>query len=151
MLLVKHENSIFCNRRIYLVRPEMVLMKYIADQINAEVNSDTKRSYKILFVPRKVRHKHKHCFQFPVYKRSCSLRLFHWVSSVFYCHITHLVQQVTIDQKVCRSQFKFQSNDICSFSCKVITFLLLIHDNTNIVIIYFTRFSIRKKSALLNI
>ena len=37
-----------------MVRPEMVLMKYIADQINAEVNADVKRSYKILFVPRKV-------------------------------------------------------------------------------------------------
>ena len=36
------------------MRPEMVLMKYIADQINSEVNSDAKRTYKILFVPRRV-------------------------------------------------------------------------------------------------
>lgn len=38
-----------------MVRPEMVLMKHIADQINSEINSGTKRTYKILFVPRKVK------------------------------------------------------------------------------------------------
>ena len=37
------------------MRPQMVSMKYIADQINAERNTGLKRRYKILMVPRKVK------------------------------------------------------------------------------------------------
>ncbi len=42
-----------------MVRPSMLSMKYIADQINAEVNAEVKRSYRILFVPRRVSIKTK--------------------------------------------------------------------------------------------
>ncbi|KAI8788981.1 vacuolar protein sorting-associated protein 33B [Biomphalaria glabrata] len=43
-----------CGKRIYLVRPSMVTMKYIADQIKSEISSGEKRSYKIVLVPRKI-------------------------------------------------------------------------------------------------
>ncbi|KAH9524585.1 Vacuolar protein sorting-associated protein 33B [Bulinus truncatus] len=43
-----------CGKRIYLVRPHMVTMKYIADQINGEISKGEKRSYRIVFVPRKI-------------------------------------------------------------------------------------------------
>lgn len=43
-----------CEKRIYLVRPRVRLMRSIADQINAEKNAGHKRSYTILMVPRKL-------------------------------------------------------------------------------------------------
>ena len=43
-----------CCRRIYMVRPRARLARYIADQINAERSDNPQRTYKILFVPRKV-------------------------------------------------------------------------------------------------
>ena len=47
-------NYVIIIRRIYLVRARPAMVKYIADQINAERSSDCRRSYKILLVPRKV-------------------------------------------------------------------------------------------------
>ncbi|XP_059151428.1 vacuolar protein sorting-associated protein 33B-like [Physella acuta] len=43
-----------CGKRLYLVRPRMLTMKYIADHINTEISEGHKRSYKIIFVPRKI-------------------------------------------------------------------------------------------------
>ena len=37
-----------------MVRPHMSVVNMIADQINGDKNLDIKRTYKILFVPRKV-------------------------------------------------------------------------------------------------
>ncbi|CAL1545477.1 unnamed protein product [Lymnaea stagnalis] len=43
-----------CENRIYLVRPRLVTMKYIADQINCEIGKGERRNYKIVLVPRKL-------------------------------------------------------------------------------------------------
>ncbi|GFN90569.1 vacuolar protein sorting-associated protein 33b [Plakobranchus ocellatus] len=43
-----------CGKRIYLVRPRLVTMKYIADHINTEIAKGERRSYKIVMVPRKL-------------------------------------------------------------------------------------------------
>jgi len=43
-----------CHQRIYLVRPKVSTMKLIADQIKTERSKNEQRSYKIVFVPRKL-------------------------------------------------------------------------------------------------
>ncbi|KAL5004270.1 hypothetical protein ScPMuIL_017726 [Solemya velum] len=43
-----------CDQRIYLIRPKMVLMKFIADQINTERGRGENRRYLIIMVPRKL-------------------------------------------------------------------------------------------------
>ncbi|XP_048583700.1 vacuolar protein sorting-associated protein 33B isoform X2 [Nematostella vectensis] len=43
-----------CDKRIYLLRPRMVLTKYVADHINHDKRSHTSRQYKIVFAPRKM-------------------------------------------------------------------------------------------------
>lgn len=42
------------NMRIYLLRPELLLTKYIADHINNDKKNGKSRSYKIVFVPKKL-------------------------------------------------------------------------------------------------
>lgn len=48
----------FFNRRVYLVRPEMTIMKVIADHINSDRNNNIKRQYRIIMVPRRVLKTH---------------------------------------------------------------------------------------------
>lgn len=43
-----------CGKRVYLVRPRLVTMKYISDHINTEIAKGERRSYKIVMVPRKL-------------------------------------------------------------------------------------------------
>ncbi|KAK2157090.1 hypothetical protein LSH36_199g04005 [Paralvinella palmiformis] len=43
-----------CDKRIYITRPRLDAMKYIADHINAEKGQGEKRTYKILMTPRKL-------------------------------------------------------------------------------------------------
>lgn len=43
-----------CNQRIYLVHPKMTTMKFIAEHIKNERAKGEARSYKIVFVPRKL-------------------------------------------------------------------------------------------------
>ncbi|RUS89069.1 hypothetical protein EGW08_003180 [Elysia chlorotica] len=43
-----------CGKRVYIVRPRLVTMKYIADHINTEIAKGERRSYKIVMVPRKL-------------------------------------------------------------------------------------------------
>ncbi|KAL9987004.1 hypothetical protein ACROYT_G001238 [Oculina patagonica] len=42
------------DKRIYLLRPELVSTKYVADHINNDKKSGKHRSYKIVFVPKKL-------------------------------------------------------------------------------------------------
>ncbi|XP_058972435.2 vacuolar protein sorting-associated protein 33B-like isoform X1 [Pocillopora verrucosa] len=42
------------DKRIYLLRPELLSTKYVADHINNDKMSGKNRSYKIVFVPRKL-------------------------------------------------------------------------------------------------
>ncbi|XP_064608476.1 vacuolar protein sorting-associated protein 33B-like [Liolophura sinensis] len=43
-----------CEQRLYLVRPQMTTMKYIANHVLCEREKHERRSYKILFVPKKM-------------------------------------------------------------------------------------------------
>ncbi|XP_067016760.1 vacuolar protein sorting-associated protein 33B-like isoform X1 [Acropora muricata] len=43
-----------CDKRIYLLRPELLLTKFVADHVNNDKKSGKSRSYKIVYVPKKL-------------------------------------------------------------------------------------------------
>ncbi|XP_068694332.1 vacuolar protein sorting-associated protein 33B-like isoform X2 [Montipora foliosa] len=43
-----------CDKRIYLLRPELLPTKFVADHVNNDKKSGKRRSYKIVYVPKKL-------------------------------------------------------------------------------------------------
>ncbi|CAB4006211.1 vacuolar sorting-associated 33B-like, partial [Paramuricea clavata] len=51
--LERTKPNVCCDSQIYIVRPSMTQAKLISDHINADKNSGIKRTYKVIFVPKK--------------------------------------------------------------------------------------------------